>query len=312
MIDRDDNKISIRGQSELLSLNRSTLYYQSIPVSECDLRLMNRTDELFTKYPFFGSRRLMEYLNLEGYGVGRDKVRSVMRELGLETIYPKKSTSMRNQAHRIYPYLLRGVDIVRPDQIWSADITYIRLSHGFVYLVAIIDWYSRYVLSWRLSNTLDSDFCVEALKDALEYGTPEIFNTDQGSQFTSEAFTGLLIRAGIQISMDGKGRAMDNVFVERLWRTVKYENVYLNSYSTIPEAEFGLGGYFEFYNNDRLHQALNYRTPAEIYIGGSDKVSIIRVHETAGEVSKRPIFGVPQTLGRREIVEPGANMNAEI
>jgi putative transposase len=273
MVSRKDSKISVRRQSELLSLNRSTLYYRLVPVSEDDLRLMNRTDELFTKYPFFGSRRLMEYLNLEGYGVGRGKVRSVMQTLGLEAIYPKKkkNTSVRNQMHRIYPYLLRGVDIVGPDQVWSADITYIRLNHGFVYLVAIIDWYSRYVLSWRLSNTLDSDFCVEALKEALQYGAPDIFNTDQGSQFTSEAFTGLLLENGIQISMDGKGRAMDNIFVERLWRTVKYENIYLNSYGTIPKVQFGLGDYFEFYNNDRLHQALNYLTPAEVYTGISKK-----------------------------------------
>jgi len=296
MIDREDKDISVRRQSDLLGLNRSTVYYEPVQVGEYDLRLMNRTDELFTKYPFFGSRRLMEYLNMDGYDVGRDKVRSVMKELGLEAIYPKKSTSIRNQAHRLYPYLLRGVDIVRPDQVWSADITYIRLSHGFVYLVAIIDWYSRYVLSWRLSNTLDTDFCVEALREALEYGTPDIFNTDQGSQFTSEVFTGLLIGAGIRISMDGKGRAMDNIFVERLWRTVKYENVYLNSYGTIPEAEFGLGGYFEFYNNDRLHQALGYRAPAEIYVGGRDKIPTARVHETVGEVSKWLISEAAQPL----------------
>lgn len=299
MVNREDREISMRQQSELLSLNRSTLYYRPAPVSEYDLRLINRTDELFTEHPYFGSRRLMEYLNLEGYDVGRDKVRSVMRVLGLEAIYPKRGTSIRNQAHVIYPYLLRGVEIVRVDQVWSADITYIRLSRGFVYLVVVMDWYSRYVLSWRLSNTLDSDFCVEVLRGALKYGVPEIFNTDQGSQFTSEVFTGLLIQAGIQISMDGKGRAMDNVFVERLWRSVKYENVYLNSYGTIPEAEFGLGSYFEFYNNDRLHQALNYQTPAKIYAGGSGKTPTTGVYETGGEVSKWPILGVPQPLAER-------------
>lgn len=307
MVSKKDSKISVRRQSELLSLNRSTLYYQPAPVSVEDLRLMNRTDELFTKYPFFGSRRLMEYLNLEGYGVGREKVRSIMQVLGLEAIYPKrrKNTSVRNQMHRIYPYLLRGVDIVRLDQVWSADITYIRLDHGFVYLVAIVDWYSRYVLAWKLSNTLDSDFCMEALKVALKNGAPEIFNTDQGSQFTSEAFTGALFEKGVQISMDGKGRAMDNIFVERLWRTVKYENVYLNSYGTIPEAEFGLGDYFEFYNNDRLHQALKYRTPAEVYAGGSNKTMTMCVRETVGRVTKWPILGVLQPLAEGRSLNMG-------
>jgi len=275
MVSRDDT-ISIRKQSEWLGLNRSTLYYRPVPMSVYDLCLMNRIDELFTKYPFFGSRRIMEYLNLEGYDVGRDKVRSMMRNLGLEAVYPKRkrNTSIPNQEHRIYPYLLRDVDIVRPNQVWSADITYIRLNQGFVYLVAIVDWYSRYVLSWRLSNTLDSDFCVEALKDALQYGTPEIFNTDQGSQFTSAAFTSLLLERGIQISMDGKGRALDNIFVERLWRSVKYENIYLNSYGTIPETQCGLNAYFDFYNNARLHQGLKYRTPAEIYTGVSRKLAL--------------------------------------
>lgn len=271
MIDRDESKISIRGQCELLGLCRSTVYYQPMPVSEADLRLMNRTDEIFTKYPFFGSRRICAFLNLEGWEVGRDKVRSVMSELGLEAIYPRRNLSVRNQLHRVYPYLLKGVEIVRPNQVWSADITYIRLSQGFVYLVAIVDWHSRYVLSWRLSNTLDSDFCVEALEEALRYGRPGIFNTDQGSQFTSEVFTGLLLGSGIQISMDGKGRALDNVFVERLWRTVKYENVYLNGYGSIPEAKDGMEAYFDFYNNERLHQSLRYRTPAETYMDNNGK-----------------------------------------
>jgi putative transposase len=247
------------------------VYYQPVPVSEFDLRLMNRTDEIFTKHPFFGSRKICEYLNLDGWDVGRDKVRSVMLNLGLEAIYPRRNLSKRNQAHTVYPYLLRDVDIIRPNQVWSADITYIRLSHGFVYLTAIIDWHSRYVLSWKLSNTLDSDFCVEALEEALGYGRPEIFNTDQGSQFTSEAFTGLLHKNGIKISMDGKGRALDNIFVERLWRSVKYEDIYLNGYYSIPEAELGLEGYFEFYNNERLHQALKYRTPAEVYTGSEKR-----------------------------------------
>ena len=274
MVDRKEDKISMRGQCDLLGLCRSTVYYQPVPISEDDLLLMNRADEIFTKYPFFGSRRICVYLNLEGWEVGRDKVRSIMNDLGLEAIYPRRNLSVRNQAHRIYPYLLRGVEVVRPNQVWSADITYIRLTHGFVYLVAIIDWRSRYVLSWNLSNTLDTDFCVEALKDALQYGKPEVFNTDQGSQFTSEAFTGLLHSNGIQISMDGKGRALDNIFVERLWRTVKYENVYLNSYCSIPETKHGLAGYFDFYNNERLHQSLKYRAPAEVYLGGNKRLAL--------------------------------------
>lgn len=267
MIDRSNDKISIRWQCGLLEINRSTLYYQPVPVSEYDLRLMNRVDEIFTMYPFYGSRRICEKLNFENWDIGRYKVRSIMRGLGLEAIYPHRNLSVRNQLHRIYPYLLRGVEIVRPNQVWSADITYVRLSHGFVYLIAVIDWYSRCVLSWKLSNTLDSDFCVDALKEALGHGKPEIFNTDQGSQFTSEAFTGLLIGQGIHISMDSKGRALDNIFVERLWRTVKYENIYLNGYGTIPEVKSGLKSYFDFYNNERLHQSLRYRTPAEVYNG---------------------------------------------
>lgn len=274
MINREDKNISIRKQSELLGFNRSTLYYRPVPVSEYDLQLMNRTDEIFTMCPFFGSRRLMEYLNLEGYEVGRDRVRSIMRKLGLEAIYPKKRTSIPNKEHRIYPYLLRDVDITRPNQVWSADITYIRLKHGFAYLVAVIDWYSRYVLSWRLSNTMDSSFCIEALREVLKQGKPEIFNTDQGSQFTSEGFTGVLIDNNIQISMDGKGRAMDNIFVERLWRTVKYEDVYINGYTTIPETQTGLKDYFEFYNEGRLHQSLKYRTPSEIYTGRSRQMRL--------------------------------------
>lgn len=267
MIDRSDDKISIRWQCELLEINRSTLYYRPVPVSEYDLRLMNRVDEIFTMYPFYGSRKICENLKFEDWNVGRDKVRSIMSELGLEAIYPRRNLSKRNQMHRIYPYLLKDVEVTRPNQVWSTDITYIRLSRGFVYLVAIIDWYSRYVLSWKLSNTLDSDFCVEALKEALKIGKPEIFNTDQGSQFTSEAFTGVLVDQGVQISMDGKGRALDNIFVERLWRTIKYENIYLNSYGSIPEVQSGLEGYFDFYDNVRLHQSLKYRTPAEIYTG---------------------------------------------
>lgn len=271
MIDRVEDKISMRGQCRLLGLCRSTVYYKPLPVSEFDLRLMNRVDEIFTGHPYFGSRRICAYLNLEDWNVGRDKVRSVMSAMGLAAIYPRLNLSKRNQAHMVYPYLLKGVEVIEPNQVWSADITYIRLRHGFVYLTAVIDWYSRYVLSWKLSNTLDGGFCIEALEEALRYGRPKVFNTDQGPQFTSEAFTELLQKNGIQISMDGKGRALDNVFVERLWRTVKYENVYLNGYSSIPEARHGLEDYFDFYNNERLHQSLKYRTPAEVYKGSDGR-----------------------------------------
>jgi len=227
---------------------------------------MNLLDEEYTKHPFYGARRMKQFLRGKGYLVGRKHISSLLRKMGLETIFPKSNLSWANSQDKIYPYLLRDVDIKEPNQVWSADITYIRLTEGFVYLMAIIDWYSRYVLSWRISNTLESDFCVEALNEALvKYGNPAIFNSDQGSQFTSHDFTQKLLDKKVRISMDGKGRAYDNIFVERLWRSVKYENIYICEYRNIFEVREGLDKYLKFYNEERYHQSLNYKTPAEIY-----------------------------------------------
>ena len=267
MIDKD-NRLPVTRQCELLNLNRSTVYYQGAGVSDEDLALMRRIDEMHLQRPFYGSRRLRDWLQDEGYGVGRKRVRRLMRLMGIRALYPRPRTSKPGKGHKIYPYLLRDLTIDRPNQVWATDITYIPMARGFVYLVAIMDWYSRKVLAWRLSNSMESDFCVEALEEALaNYGSPEIFNTDQGAQFTSEAFTGVLIDAGVDISMDGKGRWVDNVFVERLWRSVKYEDVYLKAYETVAEARDGIGTYFEFYNHERRHQSLDRRTPDQVYTG---------------------------------------------
>lgn len=268
MIEREESSpVSVRRQCELLELNRSSLYYEPVPLSEEDLRLMNVIDEEFTKRPCLGARQMKWRLRDLGYGIGRKRTRTLMRRLGLEAVFPKKNTSRPNPDHPVYPYLLRDVTITRPNQVWSMDITYIRLGKGFVYLVAVVDWASRYVIAWRLSNTLTADFCVECLEEALEYGKPEIFNTDQGSQFTSAEFTSVLLDRGIQISMDGRGRALDNIFVERLWRTVKYEDVYLKGYQTIPDAQAGLRDYFDYYNMQRRHSSLEHKTPWMIFSG---------------------------------------------
>lgn len=266
---------SIRRQCEFLDLNRSSFYYQPVPVSAEELKLMNRLDEIFTMYPFFGSRKLTVQLQSEGFEVGRDHVRTLMRKMGLMAIYPKRDLSRPHPEHRIYPYLLKGLEITAPNQVWSADITYIRLSCGFMYLMAIIDWFSRYVLAWQLSNTLEADFCVEALEEALGLWHPDIFNTDQGAQFTSEAFTAPLLARGIRISMDSRGRALDNVFVERLWRSVKYEEIYLKEYRTVLELREGLRSYFAFYNHRRPHQSLGYRTPSVIHFGGESALRCV-------------------------------------
>ncbi len=228
---------------------------------------MNAIDEIYTKLPFYGSRRIAKELyRAKGTVVNRKRVQRLMRKMVLEAIYPRPNLSRANKEHKKYPYLLRGMEITRPNQVWASDITYIRIERGFMYLTVVMDWYSRSVLSWRLSNTLDSSFCVETLEEALKrYRKPEVFNTDQGSQYTSEAFTKVLLDEGIKISMDGKGRALDNVFVERLWRSVKYEEVYLKSYSTVQEVRSGLKEYFSFYNKERLHQSLDYRAPMEVY-----------------------------------------------
>ena len=226
---------------------------------------MRRMDETFTRWPFYGSRRLQDDLAGYGYPIGRDRVRRLMRAMGIEAIYPKKRLSLQNKGHRIYPYLLRDLSIERPDQVWCSDITYIRLRGGFAYLVAVMDWFSRYVLSWELSLSLESDFCVSALETALEVSRPEISNSDQGSQYTSESYTKVLENAQVRISMDGKGRAFDNIMIERLWRTVKYEHVYLHEAETVMQLEKGLAGYFTFYNHERPHQSLSYQTPAQVY-----------------------------------------------
>jgi putative transposase len=251
----------------LLGLNRSRLYYEPVPETVENLRLMRRIDEQYTACPYYGSRKMTVWLVQHGEMVNRKRVQRLMRLMGLEAIYPKPRLSLAGRGHRIYPYLLRNVGIERPDQVWSSDITYIPLPTGFMYLAAIIDWYSRYVLAWRLSNTLDGSFCLDMLEEALSRGQPEIFNTDQGVQFTAEAWTGRLQSVGVAVSMDGRGRCLDNVFVERLWRSVKYEDIYLRGYETVPQLYEGLGRYFPHYNTERMHQSLDYRTPAAVYRG---------------------------------------------
>lgn len=256
----------MRKQCQLLSIHRSSLYYEPVPMSERDVLFMRLLDEQYLRTPFWGVRKMTKYLQSLGYRIGRDHVRTLLRTMGLNAVYPEPTTSHANPQHAVYPYLLKDVEITEPNQVWSTDITYIRLAHGFVYLVAIIDWYSRYVLSWRLSNTLDTPFCVEALEEAIErYGQPQIFNTDQGCQFTSLEFTNVLRTHTISISMDGRGRCLDNIFIERLWRSVKYEDVYLHNYETIPEARAGLTAYFQFYNAERFHQSLDYQCPCDVY-----------------------------------------------
>jgi putative transposase len=259
--------LSVRRQCELLGLSRSSLYYEPGGEAAEDLRLMRRIDEQYTARPFYGSRRMTVWLNEQGEEVNRKRVQRLMRVMGLEAIYPKPRLSLAGQGHRIDPYLLRGVKVERRDQVWSTDITYVPMPSGFMYLAAVIDWYSRYVIGWRLSNTLDGSFCLEMLEDALRVGKPEVFNTDQGVQFTAATFTGRLESAGVAVSMDGRGRALDNVFVERLWRSVKYEDIYIQGYDTVPGLRRGLSRYFAFYNDERPHQSLDYRTPAAIYRG---------------------------------------------
>jgi len=265
MIDRGAN-VPVKRQAQLLELSRSSVYYQPRPISERDLRLMRRIDELHLEAPFYGSRKLAEQLRREGHDVGRRHVRTLMRRMGIEAIYRKPRTSIPARGAQVYPYLLNGLVIERPNQVWASDISYLPMAHGFMYLVAILDVASRKVLTWRLSNTLTADFCVEALEEAMnKYGRPEIFNTDQGSQFTCEEWINPLKAAGVAISMDGKGRWIDNVFIERLWRSVKYEEVYLRSYANGTEARQSLTKYFSFYNARRLHENLDYATPDEVY-----------------------------------------------
>lgn len=264
-IEQDNKEISITKQLSLLGLSKMGLYYQPRSVSDQDQRTMEEIDKIYTEYPFYGSRRIKVELLENNIDVGRMKISTLMKTMGIEAIYPKKNLSIANKMHKKFPYLLRDVEITRANQVFSTDITYIRLKKGFAYLVAVIDWYSRYVLSWRLSTSLEGSFCQEALKEALTVALPEIFNTDQGSQFTDKTFIAILEGKEIQISMDGKGRALDNVFVERLWRSVKYENIFLNNYETVKDCRNGLKEYFDFYNFKRKHQSLGYKTPAQVY-----------------------------------------------
>ncbi len=268
MVDRGHPRLSVVKQCRLLKLSRSAVYYRPKPTGSADLELMAGMDRQYLKTPYYGSRRMTAWLRTQGHRVNRKRVQRLMRAMGLEAIYRKPNTSKPAPGHRTYPYLLKGVTVDRVNQVWAADITYLPMSRGFLYLVAIMDWHSRYVLSWRLSNTLGADFCIDALKEALGKGQPEVFNTDQGSQFTSEAFSGLLLERGIKVSMDGKGRYLDNIFVERLWRSVKYEEVYLKAYRDGSEARRGIDAYLDFYNRERPHQSLGYRTPGQVFASG--------------------------------------------
>jgi len=269
MVERVNSALAISQQCRLLALPRSSVYRKPAGVSAEDLAILALIDRHYLARPYYGSRRMAAWLATQGHHVNRKRVQRLMRLLGLAAIYQRPNTSKPAAAHKIYPYLLRGLTIERINQVWCSDITYIPMAKGFVYLVVIMDWVSRAVLAWRASNTLDADFCVEALEEALSrYGRPEIFNTDQGSQFTSDDFTGALKRHGVTISMDGKGRCMDNIFVERLWRSLKYEEVYLNAYATVAEAKAGIGRWLDFYNAERQHQSLGYRTPRQIYQQG--------------------------------------------
>lgn len=267
MIELNNTQLSIKRQCELLDICRASFYYEEAVISSERQELLDIVDEIYTQHPYFGHRRMIEYLKQKEHPiiVGRKQMRTCYQILGLEAIYPKPKLSLPNKEHKIYPYLLRDVEIVRVNQVWSTDITYIRLNQGFIYLMAIIDWYSRYVLDWEISITLSADFCIDALARCLKWSSCEIFNTDQGSQFTSNDFTSLLLNKNISISMDGKGRALDNVFVERLWRSVKYECVYLHCFASVAEAKAAIDKYFQFYNNQRPHQGLDYKKPAEVF-----------------------------------------------
>jgi putative transposase len=269
MVESKHPGLSVVRQCELLGLPRSSYYYEPAAAPKEDLRLMRLIDEQYTRQPVFGSRRMAAWLREDcREQVNRKRVQRLMRVMGLEAIYPKPRLSAGGRNHKVYPYLLRGVGITRPDRVWSTDITSVPMPQGFMYLAAVLDWYSRYVVAWRLSNTLDGEFCLEMLAEALGKGRPEVFNTDQGVQFTADAWTGRLLAAGVQVSMDGKGRCLDNVWVERLWRTVKHEELYLKGYETVPLLQAGLKAYFPFYNEERRHQSLGYRVPGQVYREG--------------------------------------------
>lgn len=303
LLDHDHERISVRRQCRLLGIARSGVYRERRPANDNDLGLMRRIDELFTSWPFLGSRRLARLLREEGHPINRKRVQRLMRQMGIAALGPKPRTTKPAPGHKVYPYLLRGMTIDRPNQVWAADITYIPIGRGFLYLVAIMDWASRAVLAWRLSNTMDSSFCVEALEEALaRFGTPEIFNTDQGAQFTSTAFTGVLLGAGVRISMDGRGRWMDNVFIERLWRSLKYEDIYLKGYADGHEAKAGVAAWVAFYNGRRPHMALGHRTPMVVWregttgcIDGSAVDMTLRL-DNAGALPTCPQPQLPKTM----------------
>jgi len=276
------NPLSLTRQCQLLGLSRAALYYRPVEVSGYELELMTLIDHQYLHTPFYGSRRMTAWLQTQGHLVNRKRVQRLMGLMGLEAIYQHPHTSRPAPEHRSYPYLLRGLVIERVNQVWAADITYIPMARGFLYLVAVMDWVSRYVLAWRLSNTLDVSFCVEALEEALSQGRPEIFNTDQGSQFTDEDFTGVLCAHGVAISMDGRGRFSDNIFVERLWRSLKYEEAYLKAYQDVAEAQHGIAAYFNFYNHERLHQALGYRAPRQVFEEAMRVAKLRRGRNAAG------------------------------
>ena len=274
MIDRDNCEINLTRQAELLDISRSQIYYQPI-INQKEIHIKNTIDKIYTDCPFYGSRKIKKELEINHtIKISRGYVQNLMREMGLQAIYPtrKLNLSLGDKQHKKYPYLLKNLEIVHINQVWSTDITYVRLKNGFAYLTVILDWYSRYVISWKLSPTLENDFCIQALKEALEIATPEIHNSDQGVQYTAENYIAVLTEKEIQISMDGRGRCMDNIFTERLWRTVKYENIYLYDYQNVEEARAGLTEYFQFYNHRRIHQSLNYLTPAQIYLSNNQLI----------------------------------------
>jgi len=274
LIDRDNCEINLTRQAELLDISRSQIYYQPI-INQKEIHIKNTIDKIYTDCPFYGSRKIKKELEINHtIKISRGYVQNLMREMGLQAIYPtrKLNLSLGDKQHKKYPYLLKNLEIVHINQVWSTDITYVRLKNGFAYLTVILDWYSRYVISWKLSPTLENDFCIQALKEALEIATPEIHNSDQGVQYTAENYIAVLTEKEIQISMDGRGRCMDNIFTERLWRTVKYENIYLYDYQNVEEARAGLTEYFQFYNHRRIHQSLNYLTPAQIYLSNNQLI----------------------------------------
>ena len=276
MIEPKHPELSIRRQCELVGLNRSTYYWQPAGETALNLALMEQIDKEYTRTPFYGYRKMtVRLVQKHGYEVNHKRVARLMQKMGLQAIYAGPKTTIADKQHKKYPYLLRGLEINRPNQVWSTDITYIPMQQGFMYLVAIMDWFSRFVIAWQLSNTLDGSFCLDTLRIALQQGKPEIFNTDQGSQFTANAYVSELESSGIQVSMDGRGRAFDNIFVERLWRTVKYEDIYIKGYATVPDLFNGLRAYFQLYNYERPHQSLDYQTPAEVHFGGSQGFDVL-------------------------------------